>query len=89
MDRREAIKRAAIMVGGSILMPDILKAWNAPTVIENPFFKITAAQEALIAEIAETIIPTTATPGAKAAGVPLLSSKCSLIVTNRKHPTIS
>ena len=58
------------MVGGSILMPDILKAWNAPTVIENPFFKITAAQEALIAEIAETIIPTTSTPGAKAAGVP-------------------
>ena len=70
MDRREAIKRAAIMVGGSILMPDILKAWNAPTVIENPFFKITVAQEALIAEIAETIIPTTSTPGAKAAGVP-------------------
>ena len=70
MDRREAIRRAAIIVGGSILMPDILKAWNAPTVIENPFFKITAAQEALIAEIAETIIPTTTTPGAKAAGVP-------------------
>ena len=70
MDRREAIKRAAIMVGGSILMPDILKAWNAPTVIENPFFTITAAQEALITEIAETIIPTTSTPGAKAAGVP-------------------
>lgn len=70
MDRREAIKRAALLVGGSILMPDILKAWNAPTVIENPFFKITAAQEALIAEIAETIIPTTSTPGAKAAGVP-------------------
>ncbi len=70
MDRREAIRRAAIMVGGSVLMPDILKAWNAPTVIENPFFKITAAQEALIAEIAETIIPTTKTPGAKAAGVP-------------------
>jgi Gluconate 2-dehydrogenase subunit 3 len=70
MDRREAIRRAAIMVGGSILMPDILKAWNAPHIIENPLFKITAAQEALIAEIAETIIPTTTTPGAKAAGVP-------------------
>lgn len=70
MERREAIKRAAMMFGGSILMPDILKAWNAPTVIENPFFTITAAQEALIAEIAETIIPTTSTPGAKAAGVP-------------------
>ena len=51
-------------------MPDILKAWNAPHIIENPLFKITVAQEALIAEIAETIIPTTTTPGAKAAGVP-------------------
>jgi asparagine N-glycosylation enzyme membrane subunit Stt3 len=70
MDRREAIKRAALLVGGSIMMPDILKAWNAPHIIENPFFKITVAQEALIAEIAETIIPTTSTPGAKAAGVP-------------------
>jgi Gluconate 2-dehydrogenase subunit 3 len=70
MDRRDAIKRAALLVGGSILMPDILKAWNAPHIIENPLFKITAAQEALIAEIAETIIPTTTTPGAKAAGVP-------------------
>ena len=70
MDRRDAIKRAALLVGGSILMPDILKAWNAPHIIENPFFKITAAQTALIAEIAEAIIPTTTTPGAKAAGVP-------------------
>ena len=70
MDRRDAIKRAALLVGGSILMPDILKAWNAPHIIENPLFKITVAQEALIAEIAETIIPTTTTPGAKAAGVP-------------------
>ena len=70
MDRRDAIKRAALLVGGSILMPDILKAWNAPHIIENLLFKITVAQEALIAEIAETIIPTTTTPGAKAAGVP-------------------
>jgi asparagine N-glycosylation enzyme membrane subunit Stt3 len=70
MDRRDAIKRAALLVGGSILMPDILKAWNAPHIIENPLFKITVAQEVLIAEIAETIIPTTTTPGAKAAGVP-------------------
>ena len=70
MDRRDAIKRAALLVGGSILMPDILKAWNAPHIIENQLFKITVAQEALIAEIAETIIPTTTTPGAKAAGVP-------------------
>jgi Gluconate 2-dehydrogenase subunit 3 len=70
MDRREAIKRAALLVGGTVLLPDVLKAWNNPTVIENMAFRLTANQDALIAEIAETIIPTTSTPGAKAAGVP-------------------
>lgn len=69
MNRRDAIKKAAIMMGGSFLMPDILKAWTHPA-IENVNFRLTAAQDALIAEIAETIIPTTNTPGAKAAGVP-------------------
>ena len=58
------------MMGGTMLLPDILKAWNNPTVIENPFFRFTSEQDALIAEVAETIIPTTDTPGAKAAGVP-------------------
>lgn len=57
------------MVGGSLLMPDVLKAWTN-TAIENPNFRLTAAQDALIAEVAETIVPTTSTPGAKAAGVP-------------------
>lgn len=69
MNRRDAIKKAAIMMGGSLLMPDILKAWTHP-MIENANFHLTAAQDALIAEIAETIVPTTNTPGAKAAGVP-------------------
>ena len=69
MDRREAIKRAALFVGGSILMPDILKAWGSPT-IENSAFRISLAQENTLAEVCETIIPTTKTPGAKAAGVP-------------------
>jgi len=38
--------------------------------ILNPYFNITTAQENIIAELAEIIIPTTDTPGAKAAGVP-------------------
>jgi Gluconate 2-dehydrogenase subunit 3 len=69
MNRRDAIKKAAVMFGGSLLMPDVLKAWTHP-MIENPNFRLTTAQDALIAEIAETIVPTTDTPGAKAAGVP-------------------
>ena len=69
MNRRDAIKKAALMFGGSLLMPDVLKAWTHP-MIENLNFRLTPAQDALIAEIAETIVPTTDTPGAKAAGVP-------------------
>lgn len=68
MQRRDAIKRAAILLGGTIALPNILKAWENPIIL-NPDFYLTPAQEALIAEVAETIIPTTSTPGAKAAGV--------------------
>lgn len=68
MLRREAIKKAAILLGGTIALPDILKAWENPMIL-NPDFYVTPAQEAILAEVAETIIPTTTTPGAKAAGV--------------------
>lgn len=56
------------MLGGTIALPNILKAWDNPTIL-NPHFFVTPSQEAILAEVAETIIPTTSTPGAKAAGV--------------------
>jgi hypothetical protein len=74
MNRRDAIKKSALLLGGSFLMPDILKAWTHPA-IENPYWLLTPAQDALLAEIAETIIPVTNTPGAKAAGVPKFINK--------------
>jgi hypothetical protein len=74
ISRRDAIKKAALLVGGSLLMPDILKAWGNLT-IENPDFWLLPGQAELIAEIAETIVPTTGTPGAKAAGVPAFIQK--------------
>jgi Gluconate 2-dehydrogenase subunit 3 len=68
MTRRDAIRRAAMIVGGSIAFPDLLRAWEYPA-IENPHFRMSAAMDELLAEVAETIVPTTDTPGAKAAGV--------------------
>ncbi|MBK8558187.1 MAG: gluconate 2-dehydrogenase subunit 3 family protein [Lewinellaceae bacterium] len=68
ISRRDAIKKVALLVGGTLALPDILKAWSSPS-IDNLAARFTPAQEELIAEIAETIVPTTDTPGAKAAGV--------------------
>jgi Gluconate 2-dehydrogenase subunit 3 len=72
--RREAIKKVALLVGGTVMLPDLLKAWGNLT-IENTTLQLTAAEGELLAEISETIIPATNTPGAKAAGVPQFVEK--------------
>ena len=74
LSRREAIKKAALMMGGTLLLPNILKAYQTPA-IQNMAFRMTFAQDAVLAELCETIIPTTNTPGAKAAGVPAFIKK--------------
>jgi hypothetical protein len=74
MNRREAIQRFSIIIGGSILGADSLLAKNIDwDKIEDEASGskgigiFTKAQIKLMNEIAETIIPTTNTPGAKAA----------------------
>lgn len=73
MDRREAIKRTAWIMGGIVSAPAItavLKGCTArPELGWKPVF-LTEEQAAIISEIAEIIIPQTDTPGAKEAGVP-------------------
>jgi gluconate 2-dehydrogenase gamma chain len=73
MNRREAIQRAGLVLGYAISAPTIAAIMNGckakPELAFQPQF-LNEDQAALVSEVAEIIIPTTDTPGAKAAGVP-------------------
>ena len=73
MDRREALKRTAWIMGGVVSAPAImgvLKGCAAkPTIDWKPVF-LSEDQGILVSEVAEIIIPKTDTPGAKETGVP-------------------
>lgn len=67
MNRREAIQQAALLMGGVLAAPTLAGAMGRVT-NTGPSVLVTTEQEALLAEVADVIIPTTKTPGAKAAG---------------------
>lgn len=71
MDRRDAVKSVAFLIGGALSATTIATLFNSCNEpgknSENLF---TVDQEKLITEVSDIIIPTTAkSPGAKAAGV--------------------
>ena len=67
MNRREAIEKITLMMGGMISAP-LMAGVMGEKLNFGPSLTITTEQEALLAEVADVIIPTTGTPGAKAAG---------------------
>ena len=73
MDRREALKRTAMLMGGALsssAIAGVLQGCTAqPELNWQPKF-LTEDQGRIVAEVAERIIPKTDTPGAKDAGVP-------------------
>ncbi|HZF63981.1 MAG TPA: gluconate 2-dehydrogenase subunit 3 family protein [Chitinophagaceae bacterium] len=68
MQRRVALKNILLFTGGTMLFPSCLQQ-DKKASIPLQKLKVSADQEALLAEVAETIIPKTDTPGAKDLGV--------------------
>jgi hypothetical protein len=64
MQRRTALKSVALSISSAIVLPNWANAWSVQS-LQNNHLKVSALQEVLLAEIVETIIPKTDTPGAK------------------------
>lgn len=75
MNRRDAIKKTAILLGGTLSAPTLMamSRWEQK-IGQNTdgglFFSLTEQQKKIVAEVAEMIIPKTDTVGAKDVGVP-------------------
>jgi hypothetical protein len=68
MNRREAVRNISLILGAT-LSAELTAALQGQVLHTGAPLPVSPAQEALLAEAADTVIPTTDTPGAKAAGV--------------------
>ena len=66
--RRAALERISLWLGGA-LSSQLTAGLMGQVLNQGPSVLVSPEQTALLAELADTIIPTTNTPGAKAAGV--------------------
>jgi hypothetical protein len=64
MDRRTVIKNLALVIGGAVLLPSCMHK-DGTSYVQLKHITLDADQQSLIADICETIIPRTNTPGAK------------------------
>lgn len=73
MQRRNLLKSVALGMGGLIAMPSWAENWNQNNISKSLNFSV--ADDTLLGEIVGTILPETATPGAKSLGVHKLIQK--------------
>jgi hypothetical protein len=69
MNRREALRNVAVLMGGALSATTLSVISEGCKTSDKKGELFTAEQQSTITELADTIIPTTGTPGAKAAGV--------------------
>lgn len=73
INRRELLRRVAVLMGGAISAPAVLGVLNGcspkPSVGWQPLF-LSKEEGAIVEEIAGLIVPRTDTPGAREVGVP-------------------
>ncbi len=69
MDRRSALQRVALLMGGTVVGAELFLSGGCKTAPKGVADLFSEDSISLFSEIAETILPATATPGAKAAGV--------------------
>ncbi|MFD0764282.1 gluconate 2-dehydrogenase subunit 3 family protein [Mucilaginibacter lutimaris] len=74
MNRRIAIRNMALILGGAVVLPSCLTDKGKP-VIQLKKLKVDAAQEQLVNNLTETILPKTDTPGAAELGINLFVFK--------------
>ncbi len=69
MNRRTVIKNLALVVGGAVLLPSCLRK-DGTSYVQLKHIALDSDQQQLIADVADTIIPKTTTPGAKDLNLP-------------------
>ncbi len=81
MHRRSLLKNFGFSIAGLMALPSWAEAWNQSNFQANINFS--ATENDLLAEIVETILPETTTPGAKSLGVHKLIQK---LITDCQGP---
>ncbi len=67
MERRNALKSMAMLIGGAVALPEWANAWSTNSITAKNWLRPNLAS--VLSEAVETIIPKTNTPGAKDLGL--------------------